>query len=198
MKNIVKFASAILMLISTAAFANNKESVSNKDTSYKTKYLRFGSMGIPCGKDYFVAPSVNGGWLYKENRQGVDISTNFAGVNQNKKKAFSFTAPKIQYLTYLSDNKNNNTYLGLGGSFHGMYVREKVKKEREWGSYSSYKEISNYTGLAANTSVGYSHKLGKKMLASTQFSANIPTPLAIKAKGDTYKPSFELNLGFGF
>jgi hypothetical protein len=198
----MKFALIIATFVTTVMFANSKDLKENskKETNYKTTYLRFGSMGMSCEKDYFIAPSACGGWLYRENKQGVDISVNIAGIDDNERDAFSFTAPKIQYLRFFSNNKNSiasGTYFGLGSSFHGVYVNKKEKNEIE-EKHKLEKDVSNYTGLAANVSVGYSHKLGKKLQTSAQFAANMPTPLAIKAKGDVYKPSFELNIGLGF
>ena len=92
-------------------------------------------------------------------------------MNQNKKEAFSFA---------------------------GLYVSGKVKKENERVSYNYKKSFSDFTGLAANTSLGYSPQLGSKIQTSAQLSASMPTPLAIHAKGKVYMPSFELNLGLGF
>jgi len=201
----------LAMLFATAAFANTeeqKEKYLKKDSSYKTTYVRFGTMGLPIEKDYIMAPSINAGWLYRENKTGVDVSVAFASVDKENKKGkenkegYSYSFPKVQYLTFLSDDKqspNYGTYFGIGGSVYSMGVEKWVDKNPEDDFNDEYLEYSSrYTGLAANASVGYSYKLGKKLLSSIQLSANMPTPLAINSKGDVYKPSFELNLGLGF
>lgn len=200
MKNMMKFAS-IAMLAAAAAFAGNddqKNIVSNKDITYKTTYLRFGAMSMPCKNNYLIAPSVCGGWLYRENKQGVDISVNCAGLRQNKKDAFSCTAPKVQYLRYFS-NSDHGTYFGIGSSFLGQYVNDREKlRDADGYVYSRRKSFSSYAGLAANASLGYFHKLGNKLQTSAQLGVGMPTPLAIHSKGKIYRPLFELNVGLGF
>ena len=180
MKRIIKLAFLMLIAIVTVGFAKNVDSTDSilnneKKLPYKTTYLRFGSKGLPCKKEYLITPSINGGWLFRENKKGVDISINFAGTNKNKKNAFSFNIPQIQYLRFLSDNKNNfyyGSYFGLGGSFCGMYIYEKQTRYYN-------KKVSNYTGLAASSSIGYIRKLGKKIQPSGELSVNMPTPLVL-------------------
>jgi len=165
-------------------------------------------MGIPIEKDYLIAPSANVGWLYRENKAGVDVAISAAIADKKDKDGFSLSLPKAQYLTFLSGNKsstNYGAYFGVGGSFYNLYGDSTVYFEKDYDEltpderreYDKDREV-RFSGLAAIASVGYLYDLGEKLQSSIQLSANMPTPLAISSKGDVYKPSFELSLGLGF
>lgn len=208
MKNVMKIAFGFL-LISTASFASaqdQKEKYFEKDKIFKTTYVRFGSAAMPVDDSYVFAPGVTAGWQCRENNQGVDISIsgtkgNKAADSENNKgsrEAQSYTFPKVQYLTFFQDNNptnRHNAYFGVGGSLYSMHVDQEKKNDKQ---ETVLEKTQEYTGLAANASIGYNYKLGKKLQSSVLLGANIPTPLAFSSKGEVYKPSFELSVGLGF
>ncbi|HEU63989.1 MAG TPA: hypothetical protein ENH96_01195 [Chlamydiae bacterium] len=199
MKNVMKIAIG-LMITATAVVSaqDQKEKYFKKDNSYKTTYVRFGSAAMPVGDSYVIAPGVAAGWQYRENKQGVDISVSGAKAKNESNVVQSFTLPKVQYLAFLQDNKprnRHNAYLGLGGSLYGINVDQEKKNDKD---ETVIERTQEYAGLAANASIGYNYKLGKKLQSSIQLGANMPTPLAFNSKGAVYKPSFELSLGLGF
>ncbi|NGX53235.1 MAG: hypothetical protein KR126chlam5_01548 [Candidatus Anoxychlamydiales bacterium] len=199
MNNIMKIAIGLMISATAVASAQNqKEKYLKKDNSYKTTYVRFGSSAMPVDDSYIIAPGVSAGWQYRENKQGVDISVSGAKVNKESNEAQSFTLPKVQYLAFLQDNKpsnRHNAYFGLGGSLYGIKVDQEKKNDKD---EIVIERTQEYTGLAANASIGYNYKLGNKLQSSIQLGANMPTPLAFNSKGTVYKPSFELSLGLGF
>ncbi|NGX32895.1 MAG: hypothetical protein K1060chlam4_00951 [Candidatus Anoxychlamydiales bacterium] len=199
MNNIMKIAIGLMISATAVASAQNqKEKYLKKDNSYKTTYVRFGSSAMPVDDSYIIAPGVSAGWQYRENKQGVDISVSGAKVNKESNEAQSFTLPKVQYLAFLQDNKpsnRHNAYFGLGGSLYGIKVDQEKKNDKD---ETVIERTQEYTGLAANASIGYNYKLGNKLQSSIQLGANMPTPLAFNSKGTVYKPSFELSLGLGF
>ncbi len=178
-----------------------------EDPTYKTTYVTFGGVGVPIKNNYVVAPAISGGWLFREDKKGVDVSLSTAYLYKKPIRVFALTLPKVQYLAFLRDVKSSakhSGYFGIGGSFHNMFVAKKEKTtEVDEDSDATYtynreKAVSAYSGLAANASLGYNYKLGDKLQSYVQLGANMPTPLSIYSKGDIYKPSFELNLGLGF
>ncbi|NGX30274.1 MAG: hypothetical protein K940chlam4_01120, partial [Candidatus Anoxychlamydiales bacterium] len=194
MKNVMKIAIG-LMITATAVVSaqDQKEKYFKKDNSYKTTYVRFGSAAMPVGDSYVIAPGVAAGWQYRENKQGVDISVSGAKAKNESNVVQSFTLPKVQYLAFLQDNKprnRHNAYLGLGGSLYGINVDQEKKNDKD---ETVIERTQEYAGLAANASIGYNYKLGKKLQSSIQLGANMPTPLAFNSKGAVYKPSFELS-----
>ena len=199
MKNVMKIAIGLMVAATAVASAQDqKEKYFKKDSTYKTTYVRFGSSAMQVDDSYVIAPGVSAGWQYRENRQGVDISVSGAKASKESNEALSFTLPKVQYLAFLQDNKpsnRHNAYFGLGGSLYGINVDQEKKNDKD---ETIIERTQEYTGLAANASIGYNYKLGKKLQSTIQLGANMPTPLAFNSKGTVYKPSFELSLGLGF
>ncbi len=168
----------------------------NEQSKYKTKYIRMGAASLPHTGGYMVAPSGCIGWLYRENNVGIDISSSFSATEKDDRNAIVFTMPKVLcdfFFTPITSLHKKGAYVGVGGSVYGIYTNN-------WRKDKQKKDV-NYTGIAANGSVGYYYNVSNNLQSYAQAGLNMPTPLAFHERGhnrDVYKPSFEFSLGLGF
>lgn len=130
-------------------------------------------------------PGLGAGYRYVFGASALDVSASINSrdirVDQGKERAYTYTAPKANYLYYITPSKNNSFYLGAGAAFSG------VKQD----------ETKEFHGLVPNATVGFEMNRNNKWRTFVQAEVSQPV-YAVSLKGDMPKTAAEIVLGTGF
>jgi hypothetical protein len=194
-----KIATALLTLLSAAAFAQDETTFSvgtpapivEKQPEKKSfKYVR---MGVSPVSEVGAIPSLGIGYRRASGHSAVDISTSGSGHSSKGIEAYTYTLPKANYLYYLTPAVDNSLYMGGGLAWGG--VKKSVKSTDEDG-HKFYKE-SSFHGIVANAAVGYEMYRSSPLRSFVQLDVNQPIVATHGTRGFP-SPSTELAAGIGF
>jgi hypothetical protein len=194
-----KLFSAILLFFIFSASLAFCDDDSDRDTS---SYARLGVAAIPTENSYSVAPSFTAGKRAIIDVHGVDISTGFSGVYQDRGEfskndiennlSFFYTIPKITYLRFFEPSSQNKLYGGLGGALGGSHLHHSKRNGDHFSHFTS-----KFFGLMGNALVGYNFE-SKVLSIFMQFDYSQPLIPIYRSHPVVDHPIYEVSFGLGF
>lgn len=150
-------------------------------------YLRMAVADPDAINSFQTLPSLALGYRFSLVQSAIDVS---AGYTREEKmgdsEAFSYTAPRISYLRYISnDAKAESFYYGAGAAW----------------SETRNTLADNFSGAVANAVVGY--EMNRNQTFHSFFELGVSQPVAnittsSFAWQNAWKPQAELSFGLGF
>jgi hypothetical protein len=132
-----------------------------------------------------VIPGLGAGYRYVFGATALDVSASLNSRDirkpEGKERAFAYTAPKANFLYYITPAKNNSFYAGAGAAFGG----NRTDAENE------------FHGFIPNVTVGFEMNRNNKWRTFVQAEVN-KAALAVSKAGELPKTAAEIVLGTGF
>ncbi len=201
------FASAILTLTTAFGFAQGAVpemlpniaqremtpalSLREKVTPKKSfGYLKMGVSDPELNKvDTLILPGFGIGYRFAANSSAIDISTSYnyrkSHKEEGRDESFHYVLPKLNYLYYLTADKENSLYAGGGLAWGGVSTREPSREKQL------------FVGLIPNMALGYEFNRTGALRSFIQVDVSQAAIAAYK-EGALPKPFAELAIGGGF
>jgi hypothetical protein len=168
-------------------FTGDLRAVQNSLLKKSFGYFRMGIADPDAINSVQTLPGLGFGYRYGMYQSAVDISANYTShATKDTYKSFSYTAPKISYLRYLSsDIAPQSFYLGAGLGWSAV-----IKGSPD-----------DFQGVSATISAGYETNRNQNVhgffqIDVSQAAVEITTTTALLQK--SWKPLAEVSLGLGF
>lgn len=176
---------ALLMGISGyAEETSDKVETDPYKEKYSFTYITLGASAISASDEINPVPAFSIGRRYERETTAIDVSYGFSygETTKDKKKAWSYSLPKIMHIGYFQPQSESSFYYGLGASFSG--IRDELHKKK-------------FTGIFGNAAFGL--EMNRSSLIRSMLQLDLSQPaLGIKKTDISYLPTVQLSYGIGF
>jgi hypothetical protein len=162
-------------------------SIEEKATPKKSfGYVRMGisDSRLPTDGVQHMIPGLGLGYRLTSGPSAIDMSAAYSQrdirTDEGKKHTYVYTLPKVNYLHYLSSDKNNSLYAGGGCAWGGMKMEDR-----------------EFHGLIPNVAIGYEMNRNAAWRSFVQLDVS-QAAIAASQKGPLPKTLAEITLGAGF
>lgn len=150
-------------------------------------YVRMGIADPDAINSFQALPGVGLGYRYGLKMSALDVSANYTRDSRvGERETFSYTAPRVSYLRYVSaDTAAQSFYYGAGAA---------------WGAIQKG-TAADFQGIDASVSLGYETNRNQTVHSFVQFDVSQPVVNVSTTAASfrtVWQPTAEVSFGLGF